>query len=159
MSTCRHYMTINLVSSKISPDLGPSNGTPQPAPALLMHQSASHVNSNTDSSIPAFASCASLPASDRVAAPLLSHLVVDATCVDVHWPLDISSTAFSKVLGMIFFWLFFTLVTFFADACDSAYGRVPYSYSTLRRRCHDIKTISLVHLQECSPRVTPTHDR
>jgi len=71
----------------------------------------------------------------------------------------LSSTAFSKVLGMIFFWLFFTLVTFVADACDSAYGRAPYSYSTLRRCRHDIKTISLVHLQERSPRVTPTHDQ
>jgi hypothetical protein len=84
MSTRRHYMTFNLVSSKISPDLDSAMVLPQPAPALLTHQSASHVNSNTDSSIPAFASHASLPASDRVAAPLLSHPVVDATCVNIH---------------------------------------------------------------------------
>ena len=83
MSTRRHYMTFNLVA-RFRQTWTPAMVLPQPAPALLTHQSASHVNSNTGSSIPAFAPRASLPASDRVAAPLLSHLVVDATYVDVH---------------------------------------------------------------------------
>lgn len=83
MSTRRHYMTFNLVA-RFRQTWTPAMVLPQPAPALLTHQSASHVNSNTGSSILAFAPRASLPASDRVAAPLLSHLVVDATYVDVH---------------------------------------------------------------------------
>lgn len=59
---------------------------------------------------------------------------------------------------MIFFWLFFTLVTFFADAVIQLMeGR--HTHTLRRRSRHDIKTISLVHLQERRPRVTPTHDR
>ena len=87
MSTCRHYMTISLVSSKISPDLDPSDGTP-PTGAGAAHapecesRQLQHRFFHTGFRFPHVPTC--VGSCGCPAAPLLSHLVVDATCVDVH---------------------------------------------------------------------------